>query len=102
MSFSTISNVVTATSCVVFFMQVARRLKLRFSPEFSNCCGGEAIEKAAAKGNPEAVNIPIPMLQYRDCNFSFAGLKQSARTHITRQEEKYGKFANIFQSIVSY
>ncbi|XP_075211500.1 threonyl-carbamoyl synthesis 4 isoform X2 [Lycorma delicatula] len=70
--------------------KTARRLMLRHIPELRNFCGGEAVERAAAKGNPEAIHITVPLLQYRDCNFSFAGLKQAAYQHIVYQEKKCG------------
>ncbi|MCL5667094.1 MAG: tRNA (adenosine(37)-N6)-threonylcarbamoyltransferase complex transferase subunit TsaD [Patescibacteria group bacterium] len=37
--------------------------------------GGPQIGKLAAKGNPAAINFPRPMINSKDYNFSFAGLK---------------------------
>ncbi|XP_039280499.1 probable tRNA N6-adenosine threonylcarbamoyltransferase, mitochondrial isoform X2 [Nilaparvata lugens] len=69
--------------------KVARRLKLRFVPEFSKCSGGESIERAARKGYPVVDYIVPPMLSYRDCNFSFSGMKQRATQHILKMEGKH-------------
>ena len=53
-------------------------------------CGGQAIEVAARKGDPNKFAVAEPLLQYRDCNFSFAGIKNSFRSFILAEEEKYG------------
>ncbi|KKR09631.1 MAG: putative tRNA threonylcarbamoyladenosine biosynthesis protein Gcp [Parcubacteria group bacterium GW2011_GWA2_39_18] len=37
--------------------------------------GGPAIAKRAEAGNPDAFNLPRPMLNTKDYNFSFSGLK---------------------------
>ncbi|MCD6471108.1 tRNA (adenosine(37)-N6)-threonylcarbamoyltransferase complex transferase subunit TsaD [bacterium] len=37
--------------------------------------GGPIIEKLAKKGNPSAYNLPRPMINSQDFNFSFSGLK---------------------------
>lgn len=42
--------------------------------------GGPAVEKLALEGDPNAVALPVPMQQRKDCDFSYAGLKTSART----------------------
>lgn len=39
--------------------------------------GGPAIEKLAKKGDPDAVNLPRPLLGSREPHFSFAGLKSA-------------------------
>nr|XP_053634120.1 tRNA N6-adenosine threonylcarbamoyltransferase, mitochondrial-like isoform X1 [Cherax quadricarinatus] len=67
----------------------ARRLKLRNIREFSSMSGGQAIEYLAATGNPRAYEFPTPMWKYRDCSFSFSGLKNSLFKIISRLEEKY-------------
>lgn len=71
-------------------MQIARRLQLRLIPELRDYCGGEAIEKAAAKGNPEVFKLTMPILKSRDCNFSFSGMKTASTRHIIEQEIKHG------------
>ncbi|XP_042888819.1 probable tRNA N6-adenosine threonylcarbamoyltransferase, mitochondrial isoform X3 [Penaeus japonicus] len=67
----------------------ARRLKLRNIPECSSMSGGQAIEHLAKEGNPRAYDFPTPMWKYRDCTFSFAGLKHSLLKLITKLEEEY-------------
>jgi len=37
--------------------------------------GGPAVEKLARDGDPTAVQLPIPLRNRRDCDFSYAGLK---------------------------
>lgn len=60
--------------------------------EFRNCCGGQAIEKAAAKGDPRAIELGTFMTDYKDCNFSYSGLKNVIRQQILRSEKKHGRF----------
>ncbi len=50
------------------FDKVARLLDLPYP-------GGPEIEKLAKEGNPNAVNFPRPMLNQKNYNFSFSGLK---------------------------
>jgi N6-L-threonylcarbamoyladenine synthase len=50
------------------FDKVAKILKLGYP-------GGPIISKLAHKGNPRAVELPRPMLNSKDFDFSFAGLK---------------------------
>lgn len=52
------------------FDKVAKLLKIGYP-------GGPAIEKLAKKGNPKAFDFPRPMLNYKNFDFSFAGLKTS-------------------------
>uniref|UniRef100_A0A0A9Z2B8 N(6)-L-threonylcarbamoyladenine synthase n=1 Tax=Lygus hesperus TaxID=30085 RepID=A0A0A9Z2B8_LYGHE len=72
------------------FDKVARRLKLRNLEEFTSMSGGQAIETAASRGDPTAFPIAEPLLHNKDCNFSFAGIKNSARSFIIQEEEKHG------------
>lgn len=66
--------------------KVARRMKLRNIPEYSKICGGQAIELAAQKStNLSQFEFPLPLAKYRNCNFSFSGLKDST---IRKLEEK--------------
>jgi N6-L-threonylcarbamoyladenine synthase len=48
--------------------------------------GGPKIEQAAANGNPQAFDLPRPMLGRKGCDFSFAGLKTAVRTIVTKQK----------------
>ncbi|XP_075970528.1 tRNA N6-adenosine threonylcarbamoyltransferase, mitochondrial-like [Anticarsia gemmatalis] len=69
------------------FDKVARRMKLRNVPEYSKMCGGQAIETAASKAtNPHQFKLPLPLAEYKDCNFSFNGLKTSVLLHLHRKE----------------
>ncbi|XP_049801940.1 tRNA N6-adenosine threonylcarbamoyltransferase, mitochondrial isoform X3 [Schistocerca nitens] len=66
--------------------KTARRLKLQNIPEFSKLSGGQAIEKASERGNLLAFAFPSPMSDYRNCDFSFAGLKNVVTRHILHEE----------------
>lgn len=70
---------------------MARRLQLKNMKEFKNCCGGYAIEKAAMKGDPRAIDLGTFMTSYKDCNFSYSGLKNAIKTQILKSEKKHGK-----------
>ncbi|CAH0727775.1 unnamed protein product, partial [Brenthis ino] len=72
------------------FDKVARRMKLRNIPEYSQMCGGQAVEVAASKAkNPHMFILPLPLTQYKDCNFSFNGIKTSALYHIFKKERDH-------------
>ncbi|KAL0892224.1 hypothetical protein ABMA27_015412 [Loxostege sticticalis] len=72
------------------FDKVARKLKLRNVPEYSKMSGGEAIESAASKAtNPHIFKLPLPLVDYKDCNFSFNGLKTSVLLHLRKKEEEH-------------
>lgn len=58
--------------------------------EFRNCCGGQAIERAALKGDPRAIDLGTFMTNYKDCNFSYSGLKNAIRSQILKSEQKHG------------
>lgn len=71
------------------FDKVARRMKLRNVPEYSKLSGGHAIEMAAAKAtNPDLFKMALPLADYKDCNFSFNGLKTSTLLHLYRKEKE--------------
>ncbi|KAF6204361.1 hypothetical protein GE061_002702 [Apolygus lucorum] len=72
------------------FDKATRRLKLRNLEEFTGMSGGQAMETAASRGDPSAFPIAEPLLHNKDCNFSFAGIKNSARSFIIQEEEKHG------------
>ncbi|XP_028550320.1 probable tRNA N6-adenosine threonylcarbamoyltransferase, mitochondrial isoform X2 [Dendrobium catenatum] len=44
--------------------------------------GGPALEELAREGDSDSVKFKIPMRQYKDCNFSYAGLKTQVRLAI--------------------
>ena len=57
------------------FDKVARLLRLPYP-------GGPEIQKLAAQGNPAAVPFPRPMLNQKNYDFSFSGLKTSVLYHL--------------------
>ena len=65
------------------FDKVARMLGLGYP-------GGPVLSKLAQKGNPCAINFPRPMLQSKDLNFSFSGLK-TAVLYKLRELKKFKK-----------
>ena len=67
--------------------KAARRMKLRNLPECSTLAGGRAVELMASRGDPRAFEFPLPMTHYKDCSFSFAGMKFSAQK-LTEKEER--------------
>lgn len=73
--------------------KVARRLKLHNLPEYKNMSGGAAIEMAATGVVVDRTyNFPLPLAARRDCQFSFAGLKNSAQRAIKNDELELGAF----------
>lgn len=77
------------------FDKVARRMKLRNIPEYSQICGGRAIELAASKAkNPNYFMLPLPLAEYKDCNFSFNGLKTAVLLHLHRKEKEHNIVAD--------
>ncbi|XP_047020010.1 probable tRNA N6-adenosine threonylcarbamoyltransferase, mitochondrial [Helicoverpa zea] len=72
------------------FDKVARRMKLRNIPEYSKISGGRAVELAAQKStNQDLFEFPLPLARYRDCNFSFSGLKDSLERKLLKKEEEH-------------
>ncbi|CRL00745.1 CLUMA_CG014001, isoform A, partial [Clunio marinus] len=69
------------------FDKIARFLKLRNLKEFENKSGGKSIEDAAKKciKPSDCYDFPFMLSRYRDCQFSFAGLKNKAKRHIIKQ-----------------
>ncbi len=57
------------------FDKVARMLNLPYP-------GGPELEKVAAKGNEKAVNFPRPMINQKNYDFSFSGLKTAVFYHL--------------------
>jgi len=52
--------------------------------------GGPALERAALSGDKTKYPLPVPMQQRPDCDFSYAGLKTSVRTAITKLRRQLG------------
>ncbi|GJQ70306.1 hypothetical protein Trydic_g22744 [Trypoxylus dichotomus] len=72
------------------FDKAARRMKLKNIPEFSQLSGGQAIELAASKStDPLKFKFTIPLVQYRDCNFSLAGAKTQLMCHLLKEEKAH-------------
>jgi len=80
----------------ILFLQAARRLQLKNMKEFRNCCGGQAIEKAALRGDPRAIDLGSFMTSYKDCNFSYSGLKNAIRSQIIKSEQKHGRIFFVY------
>ncbi|XP_067994001.1 tRNA N6-adenosine threonylcarbamoyltransferase, mitochondrial [Melanerpes formicivorus] len=70
--------------------KVARRLSLRKHPECHSMAGGKAIEHLAQSGNRHQHTFRLPMLQYRNCDFSFSGLQSLVNKAITEKEKEEG------------
>ena len=63
------------------FDKVARLLKLPYP-------GGPEIEKIAKKGDPKAINFPRPMLNQKNYDFSFSGLKTAVLYYLRDNQLK--------------
>ena len=48
----------------------------------------EKIQKAAEKGNPEAIHFPRPCLEEEGYSFSFSGLKSAVLNYLNQQEKQ--------------
>lgn len=66
------------------FDKIARELKLRNLPNFENKNGGRSIEEAASecKEVTDKYKFPLMLARYRDCQFSYAGMKNVAKRYI--------------------
>uniref|UniRef100_A0A1A9USV1 N(6)-L-threonylcarbamoyladenine synthase n=1 Tax=Glossina austeni TaxID=7395 RepID=A0A1A9USV1_GLOAU len=73
------------------FDKIVRRLRLYINPAYRQWSGGRIVEEAAKLAKqPEAFQFPLPLAQTRDCNFSFAGIKNNSFRSISKQERKEG------------
>lgn len=63
---------------------------------------GPMIEKLALKGNPKRFQLPKPLWNQPNCNFSFSGLKTAMRDLIAKQdiEEDIHDICASFQHVV--
>ncbi|EDV99728.1 probable tRNA N6-adenosine threonylcarbamoyltransferase, mitochondrial [Drosophila grimshawi] len=69
------------------FDKIARRLRLYVLPQYRLWNGGRAVEHAAqAAQNRDAFEFPLPLAQQRNCNFSFAGIKNNSFRAIRHRE----------------
>ncbi|MBI5306709.1 tRNA (adenosine(37)-N6)-threonylcarbamoyltransferase complex transferase subunit TsaD [Candidatus Wolfebacteria bacterium] len=71
------------------FDKVARLLNLPYP-------GGPEIEKIAKKGNPNAINFPRPMINQKNYDFSFSGLKTAILYYL--RDNKNFKTADVAAS----
>uniref|UniRef100_A0A1A9WDQ9 N(6)-L-threonylcarbamoyladenine synthase n=1 Tax=Glossina brevipalpis TaxID=37001 RepID=A0A1A9WDQ9_9MUSC len=73
------------------FDKIVRRLRLYINPKYRQSSGGQIVEEAARLAKtPEAFRFPLPLAHKRDCNFSFAGIKNNSFRSISKQERKEG------------
>ncbi|GFO10097.1 tRNA n6-adenosine threonylcarbamoyltransferase [Plakobranchus ocellatus] len=72
------------------FDKTARELNLFQLPRFEGLSGGVAVERLAREGNPHAYPRIHVMTSVANCNFSFTGLKISARRQILREYQRQG------------
>lgn len=64
---------------------------MRNLKEYSELSGGQAIELAATKASdPLRFKFTTPLVMYKDCNFSMAGIKTQFIYHVIREEERLG------------
>lgn len=67
------------------FDKIARSLQLRNLPEYRHLSGGAAIEKAAMDSRDSSkYEFPLPLARQKNCMFSFAGMKNTAKRFIKR------------------
>ncbi|HNY25281.1 MAG TPA: tRNA (adenosine(37)-N6)-threonylcarbamoyltransferase complex transferase subunit TsaD [Alphaproteobacteria bacterium] len=72
------------------FDKVAKMLGLEYP-------GGPVVDKRAQIGNPRAFNFPRPLCDKPGCDFSFSGIKTSARTMLAKHPEPHSEeFINDF------
>jgi N6-L-threonylcarbamoyladenine synthase len=64
------------------FDKVTRLLNLPYP-------GGPEIEKLAKKGDPKAINFPRPMIDQKNYDFSFSGLKTSVLYYLRDTKDSY-------------
>ncbi len=64
------------------FDKVAKMLKLPYP-------GGPVVSRLAEQGNPKAINFPRPMLNQKNYNFSFSGLKTAVLYHLKALSTKH-------------
>lgn len=77
------------------FDKVARLLRLSYP-------GGPEIEKLAKKGNKEAINFPRPMINQKNYDFSFSGLKTAVLYHLrdNKNDRKEDVVASFQQAAI--
>ena len=79
----------------VLSLQTARRLNLKCVPDLGSLSGGAAIERLAREGDPTAVPLTPVMSHMRNCDFSFAGIKQKFAVVITEEQRRHGEWWHV-------
>ncbi|PPR79193.1 MAG: tRNA N6-adenosine threonylcarbamoyltransferase, partial [Alphaproteobacteria bacterium MarineAlpha2_Bin1] len=82
-------------ACGECFDKVSKLLNLGFP-------GGPAIEEAAKNGDEESIDLPRPMINHRNLDFSFSGLKTAVlnKTSSNMNQELKNNIAASFQKAV--
>jgi N6-L-threonylcarbamoyladenine synthase len=67
--------------------------------------GGPVVDRLAAKGDPHAIDFPLPMPSRKNIDFSFSGLKTSVAHHVKehgapKSEEARADLCASFQRVV--
>uniref|UniRef100_A0A0A1X1F6 N(6)-L-threonylcarbamoyladenine synthase n=1 Tax=Zeugodacus cucurbitae TaxID=28588 RepID=A0A0A1X1F6_ZEUCU len=79
------------------FDKIARRLRLFLIPKYRYWNGGQAVEDAAKDAkNPARFEFPLPLARERNCNFSFAGIKNNSFRNIRAAERQESGTEYIF------
>ena len=69
----------------------SRMLGLHNMAGMRDMAGGRAVELVAGRvDNVTDIEFPVPMRQYRDCRFSFAGVKATIFDYVARVRKKEG------------
>jgi N6-L-threonylcarbamoyladenine synthase len=76
------------------FDKIARYLGLGYP-------GGPVIDKIAREGDPSLINLPKPMLESGDFNFSFSGLK-TAIIYKTKRDKELTSIENLPNLVASF
>ncbi len=76
------------------FDKISRYLQLGYP-------GGPVIDKLSKKGNPDYINFPRPMIDSKDYNFSFSGIKTSL-IYKTKKDPDLLKEENIPSLVASF
>ena len=63
--------------------------------------GGPHLERLAARGDPDAIGLPRPLLGRPGCDFSFSGLKTAVARAVTQGQARAADIAASFQAAVA-
>lgn len=82
------------------FDKIARRLRLYLNPRYRNWNGGQIIEDVAKLSeNPKLYSFSLPLARQRNCNFSFAGIKNNSYRTIRYLERTESKTVTNFDQL---